>query len=75
MNGLLALLGLGAVAYYKYKNSSPEKQQEVKDKLNNAKENVNKWTGSLKSKANEMAGQVSDKAEELKNDSQELANS
>jgi hypothetical protein len=36
-NGLLALLGLGALAWWKYKNSTPEEQQAVKDKVNSAK--------------------------------------
>ena len=41
-NGLLALLGLGAIAWWKYKNSTPEEQQAVKDKVSAAKENLNK---------------------------------
>ena len=40
-NGLLALLGLGALAWWKYKKSSPEDQQKVKDTINNAKDNLN----------------------------------
>ncbi|MHA6727783.1 hypothetical protein ACX3PU_06930 [Chryseobacterium sp. A301] len=42
-NGLLALLGLGAFAWWKYKNSTPEDQQKVKDQLDTVKSNVNKW--------------------------------
>lgn len=60
--GLLALLGLGALAFWKYKNSSAEDQQVVKDKINNAKDNLNKWGNDLKDKANDVAGQVKDKA-------------
>lgn len=60
--GLLALLGLGALAYYKYKNASEEDKQIVKDKLNNAKENMSKWGNDLKSKASDVASQVQDKA-------------
>ncbi|SEG40745.1 hypothetical protein SAMN05421847_2242 [Halpernia humi] len=66
--GLLALLGLGALAFWKYKNSSPEEQQAVKDKINNAKDNLNKWGNDLKSKANEVVDQVKDKAEQVKTD-------
>lgn len=62
--GLLALLGLGALAYWKYKNSSAADQQLVKDKVNNAKDNINRWGNDLKSKANEVADQVKDKAED-----------
>lgn len=65
-NGLLALLGLGALAYWKYKKSTPEEQQAVKDKLNTAKDNLNKWGNELKDKANEMADQVQNKVNDLK---------
>ena len=53
-NGLLALLGLGALAWWKYKNSTPEEQQAVKDKVNSAKDNFNKWGNDLKNKANDL---------------------
>ncbi|UOE40983.1 YtxH domain-containing protein [Chryseobacterium suipulveris] len=65
-NGLLALLGLGALAWWKYKNSTPEEQQAVKDKLNTAKDNFNKWGSDLKNKANEVASQVQNKVDEAK---------
>jgi len=65
-NGLLALLGLGALAYWKYKKSTPEQQQAVKDKINNAKDNLNKWGNDLKDKANEVASQVQTKVDEAK---------
>ncbi|MCA6066109.1 YtxH domain-containing protein [Chryseobacterium sp. RG1] len=65
-NGLLALLGLGALAYWKYKKSTPEQQQAVKDKINSAKDNLNKWGSDIKNKANEVASQVQDKVEETK---------
>ena len=66
-NGILALLGLGALAWWKYKKSSPEQQQALKDQLNTAKDNFNKWGSDLKNKANEVAGQVQNKVEALKN--------
>ncbi|WEK70567.1 MAG: YtxH domain-containing protein [Candidatus Chryseobacterium colombiense] len=65
-NGLLALLGLGALAYWKYKKSTPEEQQAVKDKINSAKDNLNKWGNDIKNKANEVASQVQDKVDETK---------
>lgn len=63
--GLLALLGLGALAFWKYKTSTPEQQQAVKDKINNAKDNLNKWGNNIKDKANDFAGQVKDKADDV----------
>ena len=64
-NGLLALLGLGAFAFWKYKNSTPEQQQAVKDKINTAKDNLTKYGNELKDKANNVASQVQDKANEF----------
>ncbi|KIA84983.1 hypothetical protein OA84_00510 [Kaistella solincola] len=63
-NGLLALLGLGAVAWWKYKNSSPEEKQMVKDKVNTAKDNFNQWGNDIKSKASDLTSQVKDKVSE-----------
>ncbi|WP_417431139.1 YtxH domain-containing protein [Halpernia sp.] len=63
--GLLALLGLGALAFWKYKNSSKEDQQMVKDKINSAKDNLNKWGNDLKSKASEVMDQAKDKADQV----------
>ena len=65
-NGLLALLGIGALAYWKYKKSTPEEQQAVRDKINGAKENLNKWGNDLKSKANDVASQAQNKFDEAK---------
>ena len=64
--GLLALIGLGALAFWKYKKSTPEEQQAVKDKINNAKDNLNKWGSDLKSKANDVASQAQNKFDEAK---------
>lgn len=71
--GLLALLGLGALAYWKYKNSSKEDQQVVKDKINNAKDNLKGWGSDLKSKANEVVDQVKDKANDVHADVENAA--
>lgn len=72
-NGLLALLGIGALAYWKYKKSTPEEQQAVKDKINTAKDNLTKFGNDLKSKANDALDQVQNKAGELKQDVENAA--
>ncbi|MGX9986035.1 YtxH domain-containing protein [Chryseobacterium sp. POL2] len=72
-NGLLALLGLGALAYWKYKKSTPEEQQKVKDTINTAKENLSKFGNDLKAKANDAVDQVKNKATELKQDVEKSA--
>ncbi|WP_313027936.1 YtxH domain-containing protein [Soonwooa sp.] len=72
-NGLLALLGLGALAYWKYKKSTPEEQQAVKDKINTAKDNLTKFGNDLKSKANDALDQAKNKTGELKQDVENAA--
>ena len=83
-NGLLALLGLGALAWWKYKKSSPEDKQKVKDTINTAKDNLTKFGNDLKDKAtqtaeqlkekaNDTADQFKNKAEEVKTDVQNAA--
>ncbi|MCG2793148.1 MAG: YtxH domain-containing protein [Weeksellaceae bacterium] len=82
--GLLALLGLGALAWWRYKKASPEEQQKVKDTINTAKDNLTKFGNDLKDKASQTAEQLKEKAtdaadqlknkaEELKNDAQQAA--
>lgn len=72
-NGLLALLGLGALAWWKYKKSSPEDQQKVKDTINNAKDNLTKFGNDIKDKANQTVDQLKNKPDELKSDAQQAA--
>ncbi|MGV4412970.1 YtxH domain-containing protein [Chryseobacterium sp. T1] len=72
-NGLLALLGLGALAYWKYKKSSPEDQQKVKDTINTAKDNLTKFGNDLKDKVNETVDQVKTKADEVKTEVENAA--
>lgn len=72
-NGLLALLGLGALAWWKYKKSSPEDQQKVKDTINNAKDNLTKFGNDIKDKANQTVDQLKNKADELKSDARQAA--
>lgn len=52
-NGILALLGLGALAFWKYKNSSEEERQALKDKCNGLMGGFCKLGNDLKAKANE----------------------
>ena len=73
-NGLLALLGLGALAWWKYKNSTDEEKQVVKDTVNNAKENFNKWGNDLKSKAGDLSSQVQDKVNQAKTSVEDSVN-
>ncbi|WP_304344307.1 YtxH domain-containing protein [Chryseobacterium koreense] len=73
-NGLLALLGLGALAWWKYQNSTPEEQQAVKDKINTAKDNFNKWGNDLKNKASEVAQQVQQKVDQTKTSVEDSVN-
>ena len=72
-NGVLALLGLGALAWWKYKKSSPEDQQKVKDTINNAKDNLTKFGNDIKDKANQTVDQLKNKADELKSEAQQAA--
>ena len=72
-NGLLALLGLGAIAWWKYKNSTPEEKQAVKDTISTAKDNFNKFGSDLKSKANDVASQVQNKMDETKTSAENAA--
>lgn len=75
-NGLLALLGVGALAWWKYKKSSPEDQQKVKDTINNAKENLTKFGNDLRDKASQTAEQLKEKAgetaDQFKNKAEEV---
>lgn len=73
-NGLLALLGLGAIAWWKYKNSSADEKQAVKDTVNNAKDNFNKWGTDLKSKAGDLSSQVQDKVNQTKSSVEDSVN-
>ena len=73
-NGLLALLGLGALAWWKYKNSTDEEKQAVKDTINTAKDNFSKFGSDLKAKANDVASQVQDKVGQAKTSMEDTVN-
>lgn len=68
-SGLLALLGIGAgvYAWWKYKNMSPEKKEELHAKVNDVGQKV-------KDTYNDVESTVKSKYEELKNGVQKEAN-
>mgnify|MGYP000547080384 CR=1 FL=1 len=49
--GVLAVLGIGALAYWRYKKITPEEKRKINDKIDKAKENLSKFGSELKSKA------------------------
>lgn len=67
--GLLALLGIGAgvFAWWKYKNMTPEKKQELHSKANEVGQKVKETYSDVESK-------VKNKYDEMKNDAQKEAN-
>ena len=71
-NGLLALLGIGALAFWKYKNMSPDEQQNVKNQFNDAKRKFKDAGSDLKSevenKFNQAKNTVEEKVQNLKNE-------
>lgn len=70
--GLLALLGIGAglFAWWKYKNLSPEKKEELHAKANEigqkVKDTYNDVESTVKDKYNDVESTVKDKYDELK---------
>lgn len=57
-NGILALIGLGALAWWKYKKSTPEEKQKIHDKLNTAKKNLSKIGDDLMCKADDLRDKI-----------------
>ena len=67
--GLLALLGVaaGALAFWKYKNMSPQEKQRLKDKASE--------TGrKIKEKVEDVEETISGKYDQLKNSAKKEAN-
>lgn len=60
--GLLALLGLGAgvFAWWKYRNMSPEKKEELHAKVKDVGKKINDTVSDLDSKASQKYGQLKD---------------
>lgn len=65
--GLLALLGLGALAYYRYTKMSPEQKEKVKGQVDDAKQKLNKASKDLKGKVDESFAQLKEEVDTLKN--------
>ena len=67
--GLLALLGIGAgvYAWWKYRNMSPEKKQELHSKVNDVGQRI-------KDTVNDVSSSVSQKYDELKNSTKREGN-
>lgn len=67
--GLLALLGIGAgvYAWWKYRNMSPEKKEQLHSK-------VNEVGTRIKDTVNDVSSTVSQKYDELKNSAKREAN-
>lgn len=60
--GLLALLGLGAgvFAWWKYRNMSPEKKEELHAKVKDVGRKINDTVNDLDSKASQKFDQLKD---------------
>lgn len=72
-NGLLALLGIGALAFWKYKNMTPEEQENVKGKFDEAKRKFSEAGQDLKQKAESKFNEAKSKVEEKVNEAKHVA--
>lgn len=72
-NGLLALLGIGALAFWKYKNMSPEEQENVKGKFNDAKRKFTEAGQDLKHQAEDKFNQAKSTVEHQFNKAKDAA--
>lgn len=82
--GLLALLGLGAgiFAWWKYKNLSPQKKEELHNKVNEVgqkvKDKYNEVESSVKTQLDDIKNNVKDvkreAVQDVKKEANELAN-
>lgn len=71
-NGLLALLGLGAYAYYKYTKMSPEEKGKVKGKIDNVKKNIEGYAEDFKSSVNKKLESAKHSANDLMNEAEDM---
>ncbi|MGJ8592967.1 MAG: YtxH domain-containing protein [Aquaticitalea sp.] len=58
--GLLAILGIaaGAFAWYKYKNMSPEKKQEIRGKVNHVSQQFKDTISNVESSISQKYGEI-----------------
>lgn len=68
---MLALAGLGALAYRQYKKMSPEDKKAIDDKIDNAKRNLSNLGTDLKSKAQETINKVETAAKDLQTEAKD----
>lgn len=71
--GLLALLGLGAFAFWKYKNMSPDEKDKVKGKINEAKRKFSDATSDLKDSLDNKISQAKAELNDLKDQARKEA--
>lgn len=70
--GLLALLGVGAglIAWWKYRTMSPEKKEQLHNKVNDAgkkiKDTVHDVETKVKDKYDQLKNEIESKVEEIK---------
>lgn len=74
--GLLALLGLGAgvFAWWKYKNLSPEKKEELHSKANEVGQKVKDKYAAVESSVKTKLDELKHTAQEVTNEAKEIAN-
>lgn len=76
--GLLALLGIGAgvYAWWKYKNLSPEKKEELHNKINEVgqkvKETYNDVESTVKNKFDELKTDAKKEVSDIQNEVNEM---
>ncbi len=68
---ILALVGLGALAYRQYKKMSPEDKKAIDDKIDNAKRNLSNLGADLKSKAQETLDKVETAAKDFQSEAKD----
>lgn len=58
--GLLAILGIvaGAFAWYKYKNMTPERKQELKEKVNDVSQQFKDTLQNVENTVSDKYGQI-----------------
>ncbi|SDX53191.1 hypothetical protein [Aequorivita viscosa] len=62
--GLLALVGLaaGALAFWKYKNMSPEEKEQIKSKVNDTGRKIKETVGDVEASISEKYDSLKTKA-------------
>lgn len=69
---LLALAGLGALAYWRYKRATPEEKQKINGMIDKAKNNISKFGSEVKSKADNFKNKAEHALDSLKYEAENL---